>query len=595
MSVRRGRSRAAHRGALRAKVVGQAGEPTIYGPTLPVGASMATRVQKVRDDSGPRAVTDPGPGVGAASVHGDHWDADPYYYFNNATNYQAMVRAHAANKTFIALGSQTYNRTSNILTDAFGPFTDCAKNPTIVFLPGALIRGHTSYGPTNTRVATGGEQNAVRFTGAKAFTGTIRGGIWEFFNIGPQVGTDGLLEDAEVRWCWSVGVTVSGDRPKVRYCWLHHNGVNGITGNANGETCLKTHTGFTDAELAADPFNESLWTHDKISGHQHAHISHIYSDSEIINGVVTTVIDSPIGVWGYDAELSYCEVSENNQRGLLLATDPGFNSYLNESTMKFVFRANDWVHHNWFHNNAGWGIWWDVYNRGDPSLGRGYTLVEENVVEDQWLDPAPAGLAGSGGTGIYLEIGWGPVVVRHNYCANNWGGQITTRSQNAPTQWVNIGLGNAKGTGVAAAATRLSGLVEIHNNYMWSWTQGTGFGNAYGCFKIGDEAQDFYSHDNFVSSARKNTPRPFHFASGDQTSYGRNPGGDPFFWIAPERNIRFERNHWQIVNQPTVLKPFQWGREDGANDPSGNLGQKTWDEWQALGFDVEGTFEYVTI
>jgi hypothetical protein len=503
-----------------------------------------------------------------------------------------MVRAHAANKTFIALGNQTYNRTSNILTDPFGPFTDCAKNPTIVFLPGAIIRGSTVYGGSTSRVATGGEQNAVRYTGTKAFTGTIRGGIWEFFFLGPQVGTDGLLEDAEVRWCWSTGVTVSGDRPKVRYCWIHHNGINGITGNANGETCLKTHTGFADADLTADPFNDSLWTHDKISGHLHSHISHIYSDSEIINGVVTTVIDSLVGVWGYDAELSYTDVSFNNQRGLLPTTDPNYNPYNNESTMKFVFRANDWVHHNWFHDNYGWGIWWDVYNRGHAGHGRGYTLIEENVAEYQWInDPSQ----GFGGSGIFLEIGWGPVVVRYNYCAYNWNAQINTRSQNAPTQWVSIGTGNAKSTGAAAAATRLSGLVEIHNNYMWAWTQGSGRGNSYSCFKIGDEAQDFYIHDNFASSARANTPRPFFFANGDQTSYGRNPGGDPFFWIAPERNIRFERNHWQIVNQPTVLKPFQWGREDGANDPSGNLGQKTWDEWQALGFDVEGTFEYVTI
>jgi hypothetical protein len=65
---------------------------------------------------------------------------------------------------------------------------------------------------------------------------------------------------------------------------------------------------------------------------------------------------------------------------------------------KFVLTRNGWYHHNWCHDNMGFGPWWDTDNAD--------WLIEESVMENNWR------------SGLFYEANDGSVI-RRNYVYNN--------------------------------------------------------------------------------------------------------------------------------------------------------------------------------
>ena len=181
MGVRRARSRIATPTILR--VQPPSGDD--YGPTY--GA------QWVRDGAGPDVVSDPGGG----SIP-----------FNNTNNIHTLIDSNPVGSTFVGAGSQTYTRTVTL--------SDRGRNPTIIFLPGAVLNG-----PGN----AAGNIDAASFT-----NGTIRGGKWQNFTSGIVLNATAILEDAEITSIYNVGFGFLGSNSRATRVWSHHNGKYGLNG-----------------------------------------------------------------------------------------------------------------------------------------------------------------------------------------------------------------------------------------------------------------------------------------------------------------------------------------------------------------------------
>ena len=102
------------------------------------------------------------------------------------------------------------------------------------------------------------------------------------------------------------------------------------------------------------------------------------------------------GVEGYaviigsqNTTIEYCNVYGNNTR----QTNPG-----NEAGAGKILNSSGDFHHNWVHDNIGFGAWWDT--------NAWSWVIEENVCEDNYL------------AGLFFEANYGSVI-QHNLIQNN--------------------------------------------------------------------------------------------------------------------------------------------------------------------------------
>jgi parallel beta-helix repeat protein len=100
--------------------------------------------------------------------------------------------------------------------------------------------------------------------------------------------------------------------------------------------------------------------------------------------------------------IEYCDVYGNNTRGLNPGNQGGAGKISGTDT-------SGHFHHNYAHDNNGFGMWWDTLTNTSGCL------IEENVCEN------------NARTGLFYEAN-DAAVIRHNYVANN-GSSATIGSQ----------------------------------------------------------------------------------------------------------------------------------------------------------------------
>ena len=109
--------------------------------------------------------------------------------------------------------------------------------------------------------------------------------------------------------------------------------------------------------------------------------------------------------------IEYCDIYGNNTRQISPGTQGGAG--------KAVATGNGWYHHNWVHDNLGFGAWWDTNNWD--------WLIEENVLELNYY------------SGLFWEANYGSVF-RRNYIANNGRGIVVGTAGTTFTNMVNVRL-----------------------------------------------------------------------------------------------------------------------------------------------------------
>jgi len=399
---------------------GNGGGASTYGPT--------NGVQWVRDNAGPRVVTDPGGTIP----------------FDNTSNIHTLINSNPAGSTFLGAGNQTYTRTVTL--------SDRGKNPTIVFLPGAVLNG-----PGN----AAGNIDAVSFT-----NGTIRGGKWQNFTSGLVGYAGSVFEDLEVLNVFNVGVGFLDSNVRLTRGWLHSNGKYGIT-------------------------------------------------SATLAGTSTDVV------------IEYCRVNDNNTRQLDPLADAG--------SSKFLFAHGMTMRYCWFHDNYGFGPWWDTNCVNID--------CQENVIEN------------NRNSGIFYEASGGGTVFARNALFNN-------------ADTLAVGGNNANfqiSSGDGAAFGGSNGLILIQRN----WLDGNGAqaslwmhnGHAVG---EGLYCRGVHVEDNDI----------WLRGTGTSRVGGSNPGGE---FVG--KDIQWTANRYGVSG----LSVAKWHWDTLQFTP------KTWAEWQALGFDLAGT------
>ena len=195
---------------------------------------------------------------------------------------------------------------------------------------------------------------------------------------------------------------------------------------------------------------------------------------------------------------------------------------------KIALSANVVFRNNFFHHNAGAGIWYD----SDNTSG----LVENNRVED------------NGWIGVFYEISGGGIIRNNTIRRNGEAG---------------VFLGTSKNT-------------EIHHNILDSNFRGiTYFLNceAVGGGSISYDLADNSSHDNTIIVGTQSGA----FASVFSV-YGACTAAQIVPYVSGSKNLTFTHNAYDVP-LPTTGQYWFWNA------------LKFWNEWQALGKDTTGSVQ----
>jgi hypothetical protein len=132
---------------------------------------------------------------------------------------------------------------------------------------------------------------------------------------------------------------------------------------------------------------------------------------------------------GHGAAVEYCEIYNNNT-GL-------FNPGNQGGAFKFFQSSNGWVHHNWVHDNIGFGMWWDTLDLD--------WLIEENVSENNQR------------TGLFYEANFGSVI-RRNYVVDNGRDTVIGGQNPSPENCTQVRLSDCNAAG--------GNPVQVTRNYI---------------------------------------------------------------------------------------------------------------------------------
>ena len=197
----------------------------------------------------------------------------------------------------------------------------------------------------------------------------------------------------------------------------------------------------------------------------------------------------------------------------------------NGDEQKIGESANVTFRNNFIHHNMGAGIWYDSNNTG--------TLVEGNRVED------------NGGIGIFYEISRDAVIRNNAIRRNGEAGIMLSVSKNVQI-YNNTLEGNFRGI------TYLLNCASIGGPTNFDLTNNTAHDNA---ITVGTQSGALASLFSYLSSCTSTQVAPY---------------------LNGSKNLTFSHNMYRV---PSVNGHYWvWG-------PVGKL----WNEWQALGQEVDGT------
>lgn len=215
-----------------------------------------------------------------------------------------------------------------------------------------------------------------------------------------------------------------------------------------------------------------------------------------------------------------------------------------------TFRAN------WVHDNAGAGVWFDYWRHTS-----GQVVVEENVFDDNryW--------------GIFYEASYGNAVIQRNALYDN--AFVVPNLPNNPEapDWFRA---------VQMQSSNSDGSLGYGGGVLFTRNIIDGSQRAMG----------MVNHDYHPSNCKENSftynqvilRNPAQLG-GDSVQFGAQVGGADLgatkdMWATTSENT-FDYNDYQVASTDTKY----WKADSAA---AGGI-PKTWAEWQALGFDVNGS------
>jgi hypothetical protein len=242
--------------------------------------------------------------------------------------------------------------------------------------------------------------------------------------------------------------------------------------------------------------------------------------------------------------LEYCIFENNNTAGRALVA--GFEPGGDAGAVKWAKTDGAVIRNNWFHDNYGFGMWFDGYNRN--------AFVHDNVVEHDL-------------TGLFYEISNGGTIIEHNYFAANGDGV----SNNYPfnTQQMVISCSACDGTGVGGGPNVTS---EVRYNDLDS-THVTGYDAPivllnHSVHPNPERTRNWYVHHNRMW-ARQTLASRCRIGLADSSSAPK--AGDIG---SSSANNRFDFNEYHVAD----INGIYWEHDTtGGNVP----GPRTWAQFQA--------------